>query len=746
MALAFKLICSDEISPLGQSGSVINLCKEFLLTPAQHSLLNKGLTFSPSTTTTPQTKEQTKLDLEKYHRALKLAEFFKNQEDTAHNTTRPFQPPSFWEPPTHQLDPELLKLIEQDKLLMTAYTLEKEQPNLTHAERKALKELKSNQNIVIKPADKGSNIVLMDQEDYIQEAQRQLADTNYYKPLQEPLYGDTTVKIRQILQRMVKNRTITPRQRQYLQGPNPPRPRIFYLLPKIHKEPETWTVPHRIPPGRPIVSDCSSESYGTAQFIDHFLGPLSTKHNSYVKNTIHFLEKVAAETVSDNSFLFTMDVESLYTNIETDMGLEAIRNCFKNNPDPNRPDQDLLEILQINLERNDFQFDEKWFLQIKGTAMGKRFSPSYANIYMAQWEREALATCPLQPQIFLRYLDDIWGIWNHSKEDFDHFVTILNNHHPSIKLKPTLHSSSVDFLDVTTFKGIRFRETGHLDTKLYRKPTDTITLLHFDSFHPKHVFKGLLKSQILRINRICSSKDDTDAEINNLCNALKKRNYPRTLLRRAKHTTHTTATTHTTQRVVPCITTYSTTNKKLQLQLKHNLERMKPRIPALRHLRSITAYRRKPNLRDLLVRSRLTNAQLQEGNTSQRNIIRSSSTPRRFTISAPQDAKTANLIYKIQCGKCGKQYIGETKNSLATRLYAHKYNIRHNKKPHTTLVKHFRKHHWTHLQTQILEHNPHWTTEERRKKEKEWIQRLQTQAPQGLNDKEHQSYNNPGKS
>lgn len=33
----------------------------------------------------------------------------------------------------------------------------------------------------------------MDQEDYILEAQRLLADTNYYRPLQEPIYGDTAI-------------------------------------------------------------------------------------------------------------------------------------------------------------------------------------------------------------------------------------------------------------------------------------------------------------------------------------------------------------------------------------------------------------------------------------------------------------------------------------------------------------------------------------------------------------------------
>ncbi|TWW78626.1 hypothetical protein D4764_11G0007470 [Takifugu flavidus] len=39
--------------------------------------------------------------------------------------------------------------------------------------------------------------------------------------------------------------------------------------------------------------------------------------------------------------------------------------------------------------------------------MGQRFAPSYANLYMSEWEREALTKCPLLPTLYLRYLDDI---------------------------------------------------------------------------------------------------------------------------------------------------------------------------------------------------------------------------------------------------------------------------------------------------------------------------------------------------
>lgn len=97
-------------------------------------------------------------------------------------------------------------------------------------------------------------------------------------------------------------------------------------------------------------------------------------------------------------------------------------------PDPNRPDEELLDLLDINLRRNYFVFDEEFFLHIKGTAMGKSFPPLYANIFMASREREVFVKFKKKPLYYFRYLDDIWGIWEGSREEFNVFLSILNGH------------------------------------------------------------------------------------------------------------------------------------------------------------------------------------------------------------------------------------------------------------------------------------------------------------------------------
>ena len=64
-------------------------------------------------------------------------------------------------------------------------------------------------------------------------------------------------------------------------------------------------------------------------------------------------------------------------------GLEAVKQIFNNNPDPKRPDKELLELLKINLENNDFEFNSQWYLQTWGTSISKKFAPNYAHAHDA---------------------------------------------------------------------------------------------------------------------------------------------------------------------------------------------------------------------------------------------------------------------------------------------------------------------------------------------------------------------------
>lgn len=719
--------------------NVMVLAKRFKPTQTQLELLKRGLTFIPSIDIHKDQKKQMKLDIQAYHRRIKLASYFEGKKDE--KRILPFILKSNWTPPLSSLPPCITKIIKADLYAFNHFNWDiKNEPNLSKAEVEALKQLQINKDIVIKPADKGALVVILDREQYRWEALRQLNNSKHYAKLDGPIYPDTIPMVNAIMDQMEEEGFINHKQRCYLQGCNEPRARRFYLLLKVHKEPDTWSKPFEIPPGRPIVSDCNSETYQTAEFIEYYLNPISTLHPSYIKDTFDFLQKIKDLTMPIGCILFTIDIDSLYTNIETKSGLMSVNKWFKKYPDPRRPDAHLLKLLEINLVRNDFEFEDEFYLQISGTAMGKKFAPSYANIFMADWEESALNLAPIKPLYYFRFLDDIWGIWTHSMVEFKQFINLLNHHHPSITVKYTVDDNSVNFLDVTTYKGTDFAVTGKLDCKVFFKETDTHALLWKNSFHPKHTYRGLVYSQLLRFHRICTQNQDFVNATRILYRALKQRGYTYTFRSKVLRGLFDPKPNKEDNKphLIPLISTYSQQSLSLTHILRRNYNMFLNNTFTLQKHKIIAAYRRNKNLQDLLVHSKLKPLQSVKKKTCKEykhlRFLTNSQTKIIYKSGPPIQYDTVNCVYLLYCSKCHLKYIGETKNSIQQRLYQHKYNIRNWKRINLFVVKHFISHGLDSLMVMGLESDPHWTDPDRKRKETEWILKLGTKHPWGLNE------------
>ena len=92
-------------------------------------------------------------------------------------------------------------------------------------------------------------------------------------------------------------------------------------------------------------------------------------------------------------------------------------------------------------------------------------APSYANLFMAELEERMLTGYHARPTLWKRYIDDILVIWPGNQESLDDFVRYLNNCHNTIKFTCESSTTSVDFLDLTLYKGNRFHREGKLDIK-----------------------------------------------------------------------------------------------------------------------------------------------------------------------------------------------------------------------------------------------------------------------------------------
>jgi len=381
--------------------------------------------------------------------------------------------------------------------------------NISAEEKLALKSLSSNPNITIKPADKGNAIVILNTADYILEAETQLANTKYYTPLLSPIFLQTRPLLHDIVDNLGRDGYIDVKYQEYLKGPSQPAPRKFYSLPKIHKDPNLWFRPHLIPKSRPIINDIDSESYRITSYIDSFLSPLSRKHQAYVKDSFDFVDRIRYMRIQPDTILVTADISALYTNMNQDRMLSTVRDIFQLYPDPTRPDLYLLQLLQIVLTKNDFTFNGRTYLQTCGCPMGKNMGPSLANIYLLEFDDSAMNGFHLKPQLYFRYFDDIFCLWQHGRDNLELYMTFLNHLIPDIKLEFTTHIFQISFLDVSIYKSWdNHTNTLQLLTTVYFKPTDTHALLHKSSHHPQHTFSGILKSQLIRYKYITSSWED----------------------------------------------------------------------------------------------------------------------------------------------------------------------------------------------------------------------------------------------
>ena len=221
--------------------------------------------------------------------------------------------------------------------------------------------------------------------------------------------------------------------------------------------------------------------------------------------------------------MVTLDVSSLYTNIPHKDGLDACRFFLSNTSATNDlPVDSVLKLIQLVLENNHFQFNKENCMQKVGTAMGSPMAPSYASLFMGKLKKDFLESRDLVPSVWLRFLDDILMVLDHSLESLHSFIDALNSFHPTIKFTYTISSKEVNFLDVTVTK------SDNLDfvTEVYVKSTNIHQSVEYSSCHPKSCKDGIPFSQCKRYRRIISDDANLSESDSQLRDFFLERNYP----------------------------------------------------------------------------------------------------------------------------------------------------------------------------------------------------------------------------
>ena len=322
-------------------------------------------------------------------------------------------------------------------------------------------------------------------------------------------------------------------------------------------------------------------------------------------------------------------------------------------------------MIRMILTMNTFEFNDEFYVQKHGTAIGTKMAPAYANLFMGRFEKQALEGAKIKPYVWWRYRDDIFMIWTGNEDELREFIEYLNNLHPTIKFTSEQSSSSVAFFDTTVSL-----KDGKISTDLYVKPTDTHQYLLSSSCHPYHTKRSIPYSLGLRLRRICSNDTAFNKRCDELAEHLKKRRYKEKLILRevnkAKQVPRDQALKPSVLKSkctqgIPFVVTYNPASPNLNKIISKHF----PILQSSNRCREVfsekpfIAYRRSRNLRDFLVKAKVKNTRTQ-------------TSPPRIKKCNSKKCKTCAFIHQDGLSSCTLKNTGQVHHIKQTITCASK--------------------------------------------------------------------------
>lgn len=494
-----------------------------------------------------------------------------------------------------------------------------------------------------------------------------------------------------------------------------------------------------------------------AKYVEEKLENHVTQQNTYIKDTTDFIRKINKLNLPPEKSLimFCMDVKALYPSVPRKEARIAVQSALQESNDADINTDAVLQMMDFILENNNFEFNGQHYTQIDGTAIGSKLGRNYACTYLGAWEKELLSKTEKKPLTFWRYIDDIWGIWEHGEEELLKFQACANTIHENIQIVLRHSQKEIEFLDVKTL----LNDNNKITTDLYEKKSNAHLYLHQKSNHPNHTKDKIAYGLAIRAKRICSNNEDYTRSKKDIQERLQKRGHNRskirTQLERVDNLPRTQLLQYNEKRKdtakIPLTLNFSkglpNINKILR---KHEKILSQDNDLASTVIgKTIVGYKRNENLKDIIIHRKHnkiffksnhstnkcgTNCaicrHLKEGKTFEDNRNN------KYEVKGNISCKTANLVYGIYCNKCMKTiYVGETGNTLYQRHLLNLSRIRTGRNT-DPLNEHFRESTHSLNNFQIFGIEKCNKDEEFRKvREEFWIKKLNTTTPNGLNKK-----------
>ena len=149
------------------------------------------------------------------------------------------------------------------------------------------------------------------------------------------------------------------------------------------------------------MSSCGSVTYGMAKELAKILKPLVGKSPHHVNSTQDFVEQVKHITLAPGECLSSYDVSALFTSVPVDLTLNITKDLLEKDHTLKEGTvlavSDIILLLEFCLKNTYFSFQDQFYEQVEGAAIGSPVSPIVANLYMEYLEQKALSTAPNPP-------------------------------------------------------------------------------------------------------------------------------------------------------------------------------------------------------------------------------------------------------------------------------------------------------------------------------------------------------------
>lgn len=363
--------------------------------------------------------------------------------------------------------------------------------NLRHV--KELTKEATQTNLVIKKADKSTQLTVLDKTSYVESVVEQHLNNHLKYELVMNSNDESTflTHFTALIQRANSLGLVTDTEYRDVRSIHS-KSKAMYCLPKTHKKMEKWDA-RGIPPLRPIVASPNYFTKPIEKWVSRVLSPLVAEIPHVLKNTKDCTNRLQ-NLHSKFNYVTTADITDLYGSLPHDLVVQSAKFYFRSNSTDHLTDT-FGQIVSSLITNNFFMFADKMYRQKTGIAMGLSCGPELANLAMGYLERS------FRPgnYVMLRYLDDTLWLFK-ELSDFEEIKTVALSLHPSIKYEFETPNTHADFLDITVAVTV-----DKIIYQPYTKPSATHEYTLATSNTSPNTKKGIFMGEVIRFYRNSSS-------------------------------------------------------------------------------------------------------------------------------------------------------------------------------------------------------------------------------------------------